>query len=89
LEIRIEDLCLRLNFSSAKVLKAWKKFKIVKAAYQNLDESEFYKLTLSQDELKDLHPLLENYLALPLSTVNCERTFSRLNFVKTEKKKLS
>jgi len=83
---KIKKLCEKLKLDSSQVLKAWKKVKIVKMADSNLEEFQFKKLILSQDEIRDIHLLVETYLSLPLSTVNCKRVFSRANLIKTDTK---
>ena len=65
-------------------LKSWKKLKIFKAAFNTINEVDFWKEVLVHEEFKELQILLETYLALPLSTVECERVFSRVNLIKTD-----
>lgn len=80
----IEEMALRFKFNSQNCLKAWAKLKTLAVTYKTLENNAFWKLALELDELEDIHILIETYLSIPLTTVECERTFSRLNLIKTD-----
>jgi len=65
-------------------LGCWKKLKIYCVSYKDLDGKRFWKTALESSEFKDLLILLETYLTVPLSTVECERVFSKMNLTKND-----
>ena len=69
----------------------WKSNKhFMSHAYRNTDMRSFLKLLVSDATLKDLFPQLSRLasiaLILPVSTAECERCFSAMNRIKTNRK---
>ena len=72
----------RMNYTL--IADQWTKFKDLVLAYKDREEAEIWKLCFSLEELTDLNKLLKIYLTIPISTVECERVFSRMNFIKND-----
>ena len=62
----------------------WRKLKNLVIAYKNVDQNELWRIITSLEEFKILNLITATFLTLPISTVECERVFSRMNKIKTE-----
>ena len=62
----------------------WRKLKNFVIAYKEIESSEIWRNALNLEELKNLRIIISTFLTLPISTVECERVFSRMNLIKTE-----
>lgn len=80
----IEKLCKKIGLDKELCSKSWSTLKNLIVAYKDMKEDDFWKLALEFEMLKDIKPLIETYLTLPLTTVECERVFSKMNLVKTQ-----
>ena len=80
----IEYLSKHFNLNTQNCLKAWNKIKIFKFSDKTIPEEEFWRLVLDYEEFRSIRTIVETFLTLPLSTVECERTFSKLSLIKTK-----
>jgi len=81
----METLLKRYRLNSVRGLQEWETFKFY--VFNNLQsdrEDGIWKFVLKSSLYPNLRVLFEIYLIIPLSTSSCERTFSRMNLIKTE-----
>ena len=80
----MKSLSQRYNLNTTAVLNNWYKLKILKTANRNISENDFWALVTESHEFQNIHGLIETFLTVPLSTVECERTFSKVNLIKSK-----
>ena len=71
-------------FDKTNVISQYQEFKrLIRNEYHNLDHSQLYAKFLASEAHKDLKGIIEIYLVLPITSVECERSFSQMNLIKT------
>jgi len=68
-----------------EILKQYQEFKFLiynDADYRKLNREQVYSQILKSPSYKQLSRLLEIYLVLPITSVECERVFSQINIIK-------
>jgi len=81
----METLLKRYRLNSVRGLQEWETFKFY--LFSNLEsdrEDGIWRFVLKSSLYSNLRVLFEIYLIIPLSISCCERTFSRMNIIKTE-----
>jgi hypothetical protein len=92
----IKDICIRLAkiyltednqplLDQASIAQEWSTFKfLVRGQWMFMDEEGVLKQLSSTSMLSNVRLLYEYTAVIPLSTVECERNFSKMNLIKTE-----
>ena len=79
----LESLINKYNLNKAEVLVEWEKLKVHVRNHFSTSK-EIWHFALSSVSFQNIRLLFQIYLVIPLSTAGCERTFSKLNNIKTD-----